>query len=49
MTTQTEVKAGDAASDFKLQGIGGKEHTLGEFRGKRNVVLLFYVLDWTSG
>ena len=49
MTTQTEVKVGEQAPDFKLQGIGGKEHTLGEFKGKKNVVLLFYVLDWTPG
>jgi peroxiredoxin len=49
MTTQTEVKVGDGAPDFKLQGIGGKEHTLGEFKGTKNVVLLFYVLDWTPG
>ena len=49
MTTQPEVKVGDAAPDFKRQGIGGKEYTLGEFKGKKNVVLLFYVLDWTPG
>ncbi|MBI3624874.1 MAG: redoxin domain-containing protein [Candidatus Rokubacteria bacterium] len=49
MTTQTEVKVGDHAPDFKLQGIGGKEVTLSEFKGKKNVVLLFYVLDWTPG
>lgn len=49
MTSQTEVKTGDLAPDFKLQGIGGKEHSLGEFKGKKNVVLLFYVLDWTPG
>lgn len=49
MTTQTEVKVGDAAPGFKLQGIGGKEYTLDEFKGKKNAVLLFYVLDWTPG
>ena len=49
MTTEAEVKVGDTAPDFKLKGIGGKEYTLSEFRGKRNVVLLFYVLDWTPG
>ena len=49
MTTQTEVKVGDQAPDFKLRGIGDKEHALGEFKGKKNVVLLFYVLDWTPG
>ncbi|MBI4561733.1 MAG: redoxin domain-containing protein [Candidatus Rokubacteria bacterium] len=49
MTTQAEIKVGDEAPDFKLQGIGGKEYVLSEFRGKKNVVLLFYVLDWTPG
>jgi peroxiredoxin len=49
MTTPTEVKVADAAPDFKLKGIGGKEYTLSELKGKKNVVLLFYVLDWTPG
>jgi len=42
-------KVGDVAPEFKLQGIGGKEWSLGEQRGKRNAVILFYVLDWTPG
>jgi len=49
MTTQAEIKVGDEAPDFKLTSVGGKEHTLNEFRGKKNVLLLFYVLDWTPG
>lgn len=49
MTTEAQVRVGDTAPDFTLKGIGGKEVTLGEFRGKRKVVLLFYVLDWTPG
>ncbi len=49
MTAQIEIKVGHEAPDFKLQGVGGKEYTLSEFRGKKNVVLLFYVLDWTPG
>ena len=44
-----EVKVGDLAPDFKLQGIGGKEYALSECRGKNSVVLLFYPLDWTPG
>ncbi len=44
-----EVKVGDTAPDFKLKGIGGKEHTLSEHQGKKSVVLLFYPLDWTPG
>jgi hypothetical protein len=44
-----EIKVGDAAPDLALKGIGGKEYALAEFKGKKTVVLLFYVLDWTPG
>ena len=44
-----EIKVGDMAPDFKLPGIGGKEYTLSDLRGKKNAILLFYVLDWTPG
>jgi peroxiredoxin Q/BCP len=39
---------GDSAPDFTLKAIGLKEHSLHDYRG-RNVVLLFYPLDWTPG
>ena len=39
---------GDAAPDFTLKTIGLKEVSLKTFRAK-NVVLLFYPLDWTPG
>ena len=45
---QKELKVGDAAPDFTLKSIGLKEVSLREHRGK-NVVLLFYPLDWTPG
>jgi peroxiredoxin len=45
----TVPRVGDPAPDFTLQGIGGKEWSLGAERGRRHVVLLFYVLDWTPG
>ena len=44
-----ELKVGDTAPDFKLPGVGGKDHTLDEHRGKKSVVLLFYPMDWTPG
>lgn len=44
-----ELTVGDAAPEFTLQGVGGKEWSLAEQKGKRHVVLLFYVLDWTPG
>jgi peroxiredoxin len=40
---------GDPAPEIKLQGIGGKEWSLADQKGKRNTVILFYVLDWTPG
>ena len=42
------VETGQAAPDFTLKSIGLKEIRLGDYRGK-NVVLLFYPLDWTPG
>jgi peroxiredoxin Q/BCP len=47
--TQTKnLNVGDTAPDFTLKTIGLKEISLKDFRGK-NVVLLFYPLDWTPG
>ena len=51
MSTATEQKVlnvGDTAPDFTLKTIGLKEVGLKDFHGK-NVVLLFYPLDWTPG
>jgi len=42
------VDVGDPAPDFTLKSIGLKEISLHDYRGK-NVVLLFYPLDWTPG
>jgi peroxiredoxin len=47
-TSDKTLAIGDAAPDFTLKGIGLKEHSLHDYRGK-NVVLLFYPLDWTPG
>ena len=49
MTTDTKAPGvGDPAPDFTLKSIGLKEVSLHDYRGK-NVVLLFYPLDWTPG
>lgn len=49
MSTETKaLQMGDPAPDFTLKSIGLKEVTLRDFRG-RNVVILFYPLDWTPG
>jgi len=46
------LKVGDAAPDFKLQYFDGtdlKDVTLSQYRGKKNVVLAFYVFAFTGG
>lgn len=45
---QKTLSVGDAAPEFTLKTIGLKEISLKDYRGK-NVVLLFYPLDWTPG
>jgi len=48
MSDVKTLSVGDLAPDFTLRSIGLREVSLKEFRGK-NVVLLFYPLDWTPG
>jgi len=46
------LKVGDVAPDFKLQYFDGhdlKDVSLSQFRGKKNVVLAFYVFAFTGG
>jgi cytochrome oxidase Cu insertion factor (SCO1/SenC/PrrC family) len=51
----TSLKVGQAAPDFSLPstavGADGKglRFTLSDFKGKKNVVLAFYVLAFTGG
>ena len=44
-----ELKAGDMAPAFSLQGSDGKTHTLAEHRGKRAVVLAWFPKAFTAG
>ena len=46
---KTHLKVGDLAPDFKLKDNNGKTVKLSSFRGKKNVVLAFYVLAFTGG
>lgn len=46
---QTHLKVGDPAPDFTLRDTEGKEVRLSDFRGKKSVVLAFYVLAFTGG
>jgi len=46
------LKVGDVAPDFKLQYFDGndlKDVTLEQYRGKKNVVLAFYIFAFTGG
>ena len=42
-----EIKVGDNAPDFTLKDQDQKDWTLSSARGKKNVVLIFYPLDWS--
>ncbi|HEU4724605.1 MAG TPA: peroxiredoxin [Candidatus Eisenbacteria bacterium] len=48
MTTLTPIKVGEMAPDFTLKDQAGSAVTLSSYRGKRNVVLVFYPLSFTS-
>src|SRR2546430_8408874 len=41
------IAVGQTAPDFTLQNQDKKEVKLSDFAGKRNVVLLWYPLDWS--
>ncbi|MEK6684335.1 MAG: peroxiredoxin [Nitrospirota bacterium] len=42
-----EIKVGAVAPDFTLKDQDQKEVKLGDYKGKKNVVLAFYPLDWS--
>jgi cytochrome oxidase Cu insertion factor (SCO1/SenC/PrrC family) len=46
---EPKIKVGDTAPDFTLRDQTGKEVKLSDFRGKKNVVLAFYVFAFTGG
>jgi cytochrome oxidase Cu insertion factor (SCO1/SenC/PrrC family) len=43
------IKVGDLAPDFTLRDQNTQEVRLSGFRGKKNVVLAFYVFAFTGG
>ena len=45
----SNLKVGNAAPDFTLPDQNNKPVKLSDFRGKKQVVLAFYVLAFTSG
>ena len=52
MTTQTELKIGQDAPDFKLKAYStgeSSEYSISQFKNKKNVILAFYPKDDTPG
>lgn len=45
----THLKVGDSAPEFTLTDTSGKPVKLSDYRGKKSVVLAFYVLAFTGG
>lgn len=45
----TNLKVGDVAPDFTLPSDQSTSVSLSSFQGKKNVILAFYVLAFTSG
>jgi len=46
---RTNLKVGDTAPDFTLLSNQWKQVKLSDYRGKKNVILAFYVLAFTGG
>ncbi len=46
---KTNLKVGDPAPDFTLPSTTGEKVKLSDFRGKKSVVLAFYVMAFTGG
>ena len=49
MAAVRKLVIGRRAPDFTLPATGGTAVRLSEYRGRRQVVLAFYCLDWTPG
>jgi len=43
------AKVGQSAPEFSLPDQAGNQVTLSQFKGQKNVVLSFYVFDFTGG
>lgn len=46
---ETTLKVGQTAPDFTLPSDKGAPVKLSDFRGKKNVILAFYILAFTPG
>ena len=45
-TDLERVNVGETAPDFTLENLDGNRISLSEFRGKKNVILVFYQGHW---
>lgn len=45
-TDLERIKVGDRAPDLTLENMDGKRISLSDFRGKKNVLLVFYRGHW---
>jgi peroxiredoxin len=45
--SKLKVKVGDPAPDFTLDAISGEKISLGQYRGKKNIILSFVPAAWT--
>ncbi len=43
------AEIGEIAPDFKLPSVSEGDITLSQYKGNKNVVLSFHVLDFTGG
>jgi peroxiredoxin len=43
------LRPGDSAPDFSLAATTKKEISLSDYRGKKNLVVAFYGMDFTPG
>ena len=48
-TARAAVEVGNPAPEFCLPASQGDQICLKDYQGKNNVVLLFYILDFTGG
>jgi cytochrome oxidase Cu insertion factor (SCO1/SenC/PrrC family) len=48
-TPEPKIKVGDTAPDFTLLDQNRKPVKLSDFRGKKSVVLAFYIFAFTGG
>jgi peroxiredoxin len=46
---KTHLKIGDTAPDLKLPSTTGKDISLSDYRGKKNVVVAFFPAAFTGG